>query len=451
MTTAQTTVIVSIDGSEQSLAAVRTAAVEAFHRQEALRIVHAFIWQSLHVDVGPVADLPGTGLRHHAEDLLAEAAVEAGKAAPQVPVTTALVDGSATPVLLEESRRSSLLVLGDRGLGGLSGLIIGSVAVHAAAHAHCPVLVVRGTEPATGPVVVGVDGSEASQLAVGFAFAASAQRGAELVAVHVWNDAVADGSSAWRERGFADGLIEQQARRTLSESLAGWHQQYPDVVVRPVPVRGHPRHALVGWSRKAQLVVLGTHGRDTFKGLVLGSVSQAVLHHSACPVAVVRESLSPPGAIDLLDGVGDLLDGVPDSSVGLPQDNVDRFLDRPVNAVSALVPGRQRVDEVLEDLRSRGTDVSGVVLLHGPQGVHILDTDGKEHGWRARFVRFFQNWGYDDAVLNLYDEGLRNGESVLVVPSTQDDRMHLAELLHRRGGHAIHYFGIRNAESLSGP
>jgi nucleotide-binding universal stress UspA family protein len=287
-------VVVGIDGSEQALAAVRAAATEAYYRNEPLHIVHAFIWPSLHVDVGPVAsDLPDTGLRHHAEDLLEEATAEAEKVAPQVPVTTVLIDGAATPVLLEESHRATLLMLGDRGLGGVSGLIIGSVAVHAAAHARCPVLVVRGAEPTAGPVVVGVDGSEASKLAVGFAFEESAYRRAELVPVLAWNDSTLVGAREWQAPGHLAAVIEQAARRTLSESLAGWQERYPDVVVRPELVRGRPRHALVERSKTAQLVVLGARGRDTFKGLLLGSVSQTLLHHSACPVAVVRGTLSP--------------------------------------------------------------------------------------------------------------------------------------------------------------
>lgn len=268
-----TGVVVGIDGSEPALAAVRAAALEAAQRGEQLRIVHAFIWAEFHVNVGPVsADLPGTGLRHNAEDLLAEAAIEATKVAPQVPVSTTLIDGAPTPVLIGESHGAALLVLGDRGLGGLSGLIVGSVAVHAAAHAHCPVLVVRGAEPATGPVVVGVDGSEGSQLAVDFAFAECANRGAELLAVHAWSEE------------------PQLAQRTLSESLAGRGARYPEVVVRPEAVHGSSRQVLVERSRHAQLMVVGARGRDTFQGLVLGSVSQNLLHHAACPVAVVRES-----------------------------------------------------------------------------------------------------------------------------------------------------------------
>jgi nucleotide-binding universal stress UspA family protein len=283
-------VVVGIDGSEQALAAVRAAAMEAHHRNEPLHIVHAFIWSSMNVNVGPVArDLPRTGLRHYAEDLLEEAVTEARKTTTEVPVTTALIDGAATPVLLEESDRASLLVLGDRGLGGISSVIIGSVAVHAAAHARCPVLVIRDAEPSAGPIVVGVDGSEAAGLAAGFAFEECTHRGAELVPVLVWTDSTPVGA---RER-HTPGSIEQVARRTLSESLAGWRERYPDVVVRPELAHGHPRGALVEYSKTAQLVVLGSRGRGAFQGLLLGSVSQTLLHHSACPVAVVPPTLSP--------------------------------------------------------------------------------------------------------------------------------------------------------------
>ncbi|XVV08944.1 universal stress protein [Actinoplanes sp. CA-131856] len=407
-------VIVGIDGSEQSLAAVRVAALQARRRGLPLRVVHAFIWPSLHVGVGPVADdMPGTGLRHQAEDLLAEAVAVAGDAAPGLAVSSALVDGAATPVLLHESRDGSLLVLGDRGLGGVSGLIIGSVAVHASAHAHCPVLVVRGDEHPGGPVVVGVDGSEGSRLAVAAAYEQSAFLGAELVAVLAGDDSPG-------------------ARLLLGEALAGWGERYPDVTVRTEAVRENARHALVERSKTARLVVVGARGRDTFKGLVLGSVSQALLHHAACPVEVVR-------AAAVLREEGE------------PSDNVDVFVDRPADAVSGLVPDRQSMAELLEDLRAAGVDVSGVTVLHGPEGVRILDSDGSRHGWHARFVRFFQNWGYDDAILNLYDEGLRKGEVAFMIPAAPDERHEIARLVRQRRGHAVHYFGPERAESLSGP
>ena len=416
MTTAIARVLVGIDGSEQSLAAVRAAAAEAARRDVPLHIIHAFIWSSLHVNVGPVApDLPGTGLRHQAEDLLTEAAAEAAKTAPQIRVSTHLIDGAATPVLLEESDPATLLVLGDRGLGGFSGLIIGSVAVHAAAHARSPILVVRGAEPATGPVVVGVDGSEHSRLAIGFAFEESAQRGAELIALHVSKD-----------------LVAQGAGQTLTKALSGWHQKYPAVVVKPELVSGDPRHELVERSKNAQLMVLGASGRDTFKGLLLGSVSQNLLYH---PTARSRSS-EPPCPAPPRAG---------------SSDNVDRFLDRPVNAVSGLVPGRQQADEVLDALRADGANPADVVVLHNRKASAFSTRTGRNMGGTRNFVRFFQNWGYDDAVLNLYDEGLRKGETVVVIPSTPEDKVALARLLQLHQGHAIHYFGLRAAESLSGP
>lgn len=266
-------VVVGVDGSEQALAAVRAAAVAAGRRGVPLHVVHAFIWPYLHVNVGPVdRDMPETGLRHHAEDLLAEAVAEAGKAAPEVAVTTALIDGVAAPVLLAEALGAALLVLGDRGLGGVSGLIVGSVAVHAVAHADCPVLIVRGAEAAGGPVVVGADGSERT---MALAAEESTLRRTDLVAVLAWQDS------------------ESAARHRLGAYLAGWPERHPGVVLRPELVRGNPKHVLIERSRTAQLVVLGARGRDTFKGLVLGSVSQALVYHSACPVAVVR---TPPEA-----------------------------------------------------------------------------------------------------------------------------------------------------------
>jgi nucleotide-binding universal stress UspA family protein len=318
-----------------------------------------------------------------------------------------------------------LLVLGDRGLGGFSGLIVGSVAVHAAARARCPVLVIRGAEPTAGPVVAGIDGTERSDLALGFAFEESAQRAAELIALHV-----RDGTPGRSDDSDADG-------QRLTDALAGWQRKYPDVMVKPEMVRGDPRHELRKRSREAQLMVLGTHGRDTFKGLLLGSVSQTLLYHSGCPVAVVRATLPTRG--------------VPSIPASGPSDNVDRFLDRPRNAVSGLVPDRQRTVQVLDALRTDLADSSDIMVLHGPEGVRILDTDGTRHGPHAKLVRFFQNWGYDDAVLNLYDEGLRKGESVVVIPSTPADKVAIARLLQRHQGHAIHYFGLRSAESLGRP
>jgi nucleotide-binding universal stress UspA family protein len=235
-------VIVGVDGSEQALTAVRAAAGEAARRSMPLHVVHAFFWPMLHVNTGPVsADMPETRLENFAVDMLAEAVRTAEAAQPGVHVTKALIDGPAAPVLIEASRGAALLVLGDRGLGSISGLVIGSVAVHAAAHADCPVLVIRGDEPPPGPVVVGVDGSESSERAVDFAFDEASRRGAPLMPVIVWNEVEAVADEA-----------EGEAQRTLSEQLSGWRGKFPDVEVAPAALRGHPRKVLADLSREAR-------------------------------------------------------------------------------------------------------------------------------------------------------------------------------------------------------
>jgi nucleotide-binding universal stress UspA family protein len=196
-----------------------------------------------------------------------------------------VLDGFPIPRLLDESRSAQLVVIGDRGLGGVAGLLLGSVAVALAARGDSPVAVVRGRTSATsGPVVVGVDGSPVSEAALAYAFEAADARSAELVVVYAWRDLLLDQSTP------LDEAIEQQGRAELAERLAGWGGKYPDVAVRRVVVRDTPARAIVEQSVTAQLVVVGSHGRGGLGGLLLGSVSNAVLHRAECPVVVVRGS-----------------------------------------------------------------------------------------------------------------------------------------------------------------
>ncbi|GAA0815784.1 universal stress protein [Spirilliplanes yamanashiensis] len=282
-------ILVGADGSECSLEAVRTAAAEAALWRRPLRIVHAFIWPTVRVAVPPGAIRPSvTELRHAAESVLAEAADEAHKAAPEVPVETAVVDGSAVPVLLHDSWDADLLVLGDRGLGGFGSLVLGSVAVHCVAHAACPVLVVRGERRTEGPVVVGVDGSPASAAALECAAAEAERRGAELVVLHAWLHPVSAGPGDPLPLVYDPSIIEDAGRGILVEALAGLAERRPRLDARPELAHGAPGRLLVDRSRAAQLVVVGAHGRGAFAGLLLGSVSQYVIHHAACPVMVAR-------------------------------------------------------------------------------------------------------------------------------------------------------------------
>ena len=291
----QARILVGVDGSPAAQAAVEWAAEEATRQQRPLHLVHGF--------GGPLSgppvslDSPDEGLvrsrvRSDAEQVLGEAVARARSASPGLEVTTELVAGGAAAALLGEARGGAkMVVLGSRGMGGFRGLLVGSVSAEVASHAPCPVVVVRpreegAAEPSatTGRVVVGMDGSDVSALAVEFAFETAARRGLGLTALRAWE--LPAGSSPWLVT--AASRMEDEERQAVTDSLSRWQRQFPDVDARPQVVNGHAAHALVTASAGAELVVVGSRGRGGFAGLLLGSVSQTVLQHASCPVAVVR-------------------------------------------------------------------------------------------------------------------------------------------------------------------
>lgn len=270
-------VVVGVDGSEPATRAVRLAAREARRRNRPLRVVHGFIWPLLRVPVSaPAGSPPGAGLRNQAEQLVSDAVAAAEAESPGLRITGEIIDGEATAMLLGESPTAAVVVLGDRGLGGFAALVVGSVAVQVASYADCPVLIARGTDHEGGPVVVGVDGSTLSRAAVEFAAETASARGAALHVVH----------ARPARRGRDDEA--EEGERVLAEALAGIGERWPDLPVRTEAVRAKPVAALTAASAGAQLVVVGRQGRGELGGLLLGSVSQGILHRSACPVAVVR-------------------------------------------------------------------------------------------------------------------------------------------------------------------
>lgn len=293
-------VVVGVDGSDASLVAVRWAATEAAGRHTPLRIVHA-IGVPDFFPGGAVS--PSTELFHlleqDAEAVLRTAEETARDVAPHLDVTTLSTTDAPVVAMIGESSSARLIVLGKSGRGAFAGLLLGSTTVTLAAHAHCPVVAVRGSgkpPEGAGPVVVGVDGSELSDAALGWAFAHAAFHDVPLVAVHSWSDGDPEEVFSAARMAFDWEPLEDTEQRVLAERLAGWSARYPDVVVRRDVVRAKPRERLLEWSARASIVVVGSRGRGGFRGLLLGSTSQALLHHAECPVMVVRPDTPAAGA-----------------------------------------------------------------------------------------------------------------------------------------------------------
>ncbi|MCW2638508.1 MAG: universal stress protein UspA [Dactylosporangium sp.] len=278
-------VVVGVDGSRTAFAAAEYAAGEAQRRGVPLMLVNGFTWPlfypPLNGNYNPTDPLPRT----QAGMLLTNVAERIQLTSPDLTVAVELVDGHASAVLVERSRQASLLVVGHRGEGGFAELLAGSVAIHTATHAHCPVVVVRGASTKTdAPVVVGVDGSSGARGATEFAFDEAARRGAALTVVSVWPP----------DRGWPDALTEHgyptpSATDQLTADIADCAARYPEVQVRIEIIRGRsPAGALASAAGGASLVVVGSRGCGGLRGLLLGSVGRALIEHAPCPVAIVR-------------------------------------------------------------------------------------------------------------------------------------------------------------------
>lgn len=289
-------VVVGVDGSASALEAARWAAAEAVRRGTRLEVICCDVLAAAYPPDPAAVPMPQTyidALEQQARVRLDRARDEARAAAPELEVGAWMRAGTAAPVLIEESRRAQLVVVGSRGLGGFSGLLVGSVAVALCAHGHCPVAVVREPSADVGPdapVVVGVDSAAAAdhELTLSAAFVAAMRRRCPLVAVHAWYESGSE--QAWyrvRSEGY-EAEVRSEQERFLSETMAGWREKYPDVEVRHVVVHGQPASALLEHSERARLLVVGTRGRGGFTGLLLGSTSQQLVHHAPCPVLVVR-------------------------------------------------------------------------------------------------------------------------------------------------------------------
>jgi nucleotide-binding universal stress UspA family protein len=281
-------ILVGIDGSEQSMLALDWALAEAASRGLPVRLLHA-------MDLRPYGSPARTGAlyfdendaRTYARELLDEAAERAASGAPDVPVSVETATARPARTLIAASHDAALVVLGARGAGGFDELLLGAVGTQVAAHAACPTVVVR--EPAVGgDIVVGIDGSPLSDAALNFAFDEASRRGGKLVALHAWPHPISVGPGDQVPVVYNVEQIAEDEARLLAEAVAGHRDRYPDVDFVQQVVHAAPAHALVEASTHADLVVVGARGHGGFAGLLLGSVSQVVLRHAHCTVAVVR-------------------------------------------------------------------------------------------------------------------------------------------------------------------
>lgn len=283
-------IVVGIDGSANSDAALDWAITEATGRKRPLHLFSAGIRQipggeAIYDDSELDAAVTRQALAA-ADQHLATAAARVRERSPDLDVTTQSTVDRAAGGLVDLSSRADSIVLGRSGHGRMVGALLGSVAVQVVTHAHCPVVVVHesdgGPAEARG-VVVGIDGSAVSELALDYAFEQASWRGVHLDVVHAWWTTVPSGLTHDLK---ADQVTRE--RLTLSESLAGWSEKYPDVEVRESVPIGPIALTLTTAAETAELLVVGSRGRGGFRSLLLGSVSQGVLQHAACAVAVVR-------------------------------------------------------------------------------------------------------------------------------------------------------------------
>ena len=288
-------IVVGVDGSSASRTAVGWAAHEAVMRNVTLSLIHVIFAQGWGPAIlgKPPAVAPELNQQQQAvgqkviDDAIRviEDSLES-EARPRINSEVLLAPTVST--LVDLSKHAQMMVVGCRVEGLLDRLLPGSVSSGLVHHAYCPVAVIPDeallhSELSHLPVLVGIDGSPASELATRIAFEEASFRGVELVALHAWSDAEV----------FDIGTMEWSAEQAgavaaLAERLAGWQERYPDVNVHRRIVSGHPTRHLIDQAEWSQLVVVGSRGRGGFPGMLLGSVSTAVVQAGRAPVIVAR-------------------------------------------------------------------------------------------------------------------------------------------------------------------
>jgi nucleotide-binding universal stress UspA family protein len=294
-------IVVGVDGSEQSLGALRWAAREAVRRGRAVRMVTAYslpVFSGSGFDTG-YATVDEAALTKGVEEMLDHAAAQVRSTGVELRATVETGDPSGA--LLELSRTAELLVLGSRGRGGLLGRLLGTVSTAVPAHSRCPVGVVPrpwaeahlGEEELTSTgalverVVVGSDGSSQARAAMLYAAEEARLLGVPLTVVCALPPA--SGALAWMPTSVDFEAMYDDVARALNGGVAWLKSWFPDLEIGSELADGAPVQVMVEQTRRNRLVVLGTRGRGGFAGMLLGSTSQGVLHNAAGPVLIVPD------------------------------------------------------------------------------------------------------------------------------------------------------------------
>ena len=288
-------IVVAVDGSPASNAAACWAARDAAMKNVPLTVVHAVVTPTATWPPVPSPDSLAVRLEDEGKKAVAHAlkiAEDAMATDRKVTIKRELVYSTPALALIKMSDEAEMIVVGSSGRGLLARGVLGSVSSTVVWHANCPVAVIRDEDlpdPQHAPVLVGIDGSPASELATAIAFDEASRRGVDLMALHAWSDIVV--SEILPELDYWSE-VAAGAERRLAESLAGWQERYPNVTVSRVVVCDRPARQLIEKSESARLVVVGSHGRGGLTRLLLGSVSNAVLHSVRIPVVVARPVVS---------------------------------------------------------------------------------------------------------------------------------------------------------------
>jgi nucleotide-binding universal stress UspA family protein len=287
--TTRSYVVVGVDGSAASDAAVRWAAAEAAMRALPMKLIHVVapaLGDSTMAPNGTVTQ----SQQDQARQIIEQSRHIADELAPKPPdVHAEVAYAHVVSTLIDASLHAHMIVVGSRGRDAILGHMLGSVSSALIRHAHCPVAVVHDAEAAhqeirnEAPVLVGIDGSPSSEAATALAFDEASWRGVALVALHAWSDVGVFPILGMDWRDYRD-----EGEEVLAERLAGWQERYPDVRVHRRLVCDVPARWLVEESKNAQLVMLGSHGRGGYAGMHLGSVTSAVAQSAHIPVIVVR-------------------------------------------------------------------------------------------------------------------------------------------------------------------